>query len=464
MEFKDLGLSDAVLRAVEDAGYKIPTPIQEQAIPAVQMCRDVLGLAQTGTGKTGAFTIPMIDALASGRAKARMPRSLILTPTRELAAQISENFIKYGKYHPLTMALIVGGTSMDEQIGKLDKGVDVLIATPGRLLDLFGRGKILLADIKILVIDEADRMMDMGFIPDLEKISSILPPVRQTLFFSATMPPEIKKLSEKFLSNPKVITVSPPSSTSTNVEQFLIHVPHSRAKQGAFWQLFQKEDVKNGFVFCNRKRDINDVCKFMKSKGIKAGQLHGDMDQSSRTDTLSRFKAGETDILVCSDVAARGLDVQGMSHVFNWDVPFHSEDYVHRIGRTGRAGAKGRAFTFAVPDDFKNLGFIEKLIGKKIPIFEGVSPPEGSENLPEWQGSGGGERPARGRQDRGRESEARRKKIDSGENVAQRERHHNRREKTDHNSGGRQRNHPDIESEANSGGFGDDVPSFLQRK
>src|SRR5690606_16565952 len=270
MEFKDLGLSDGILRAVEEAGYKEPTPIQAQAIPAIQMCRDVLGLAQTGTGKTAAFTIPMIDALAGGRAKARMPRSLILSPTRELAAQISENFVKYGKYHPLSMALIVGGTSMDEQVRNIDKGVDVLIATPGRLLDLFARGKILLADIKILVIDEADRMMDMGFIPDLEKIDSILQPMRQTLFFLAHIPTEFKKLADKFLNNPKIITVSPPSSTSDNVEQFLVRVPNARRKKDIFYALYQSEDVKNAFVFCNRKRDIDDVCKFMRSRRIKA--------------------------------------------------------------------------------------------------------------------------------------------------------------------------------------------------
>ncbi|MBU6476284.1 MAG: DEAD/DEAH box helicase, partial [Alphaproteobacteria bacterium] len=321
--FKDLGLSEPVLKAIEDVGYKHPSPIQAQAIPIVLMCRDVLGLAQTGTGKTAAFTMPMIDILAGGRAKARMPRSLILSPTRELAAQIAENFDKYGKYHPLTHALIVGGTSMDEQIKNLDRGVDVLIATPGRLLDLFGRGKILLADIKILVIDEADRMLDMGFIPDLEKIASLLPPVRQTLFFSATMPPEIKKLADKFLVNPKTVSVSPPSSTASNVEHFLVNVSHSQNKSSEFHRIFQQEDVKNAFIFCNRKRDINDVCKFIRSKGIKADKLHGDMEQSERTVALNAFKEGASQVLVCSDVAARGLDVQGMSHVFNWDVPFH---------------------------------------------------------------------------------------------------------------------------------------------
>lgn len=434
MEFKDLGLTEGLLKAIEEAGYKNPTPIQAEAIPAIQMCRDVLGLAQTGTGKTGAFTMPMIDVLAGGRAKARMPRSLILSPTRELAMQTAENFDKYGKYHPLSHALIVGGTSMDEQISRLDRGVDVLIATPGRLLDLFGRGKILLADIKILVIDEADRMMDMGFIPDLEKIVSILPPIRQTLFFSATMPPEIKRLADKFLSNPKIITVSPPSSTSANVKHFIVNVPHFKHKQNAFYKLYQQEEVKNAFVFCNRKRDINEVRRFMKGKGIKVAALHGDMDQSERVVALNSFKAGETQILVCSDVAARGLDIQGMSHVFNWDVPFNAEDYVHRIGRTGRAGMSGRAFTFATPNDEKPVRQIQKLIGNKIEVMDldlGKAPPKPPEK----------ERPAPA--------------------IRQKERHHNRKTKQDHRH--RHVDNIEIDEESKGGMFGDDVPSFLRK-
>lgn len=439
--FKDLGLSEAVLKAIEDSGYKHPTPIQEQAIPIALMCRDVLGLAQTGTGKTGAFTIPMIDILAGGRAKARMPRSLILSPTRELAAQISDNFTKYGKYHPLQQALIVGGTSMDEQIRNLDRGVDVLIATPGRLLDLFGRGKILLADIKILVIDEADRMLDMGFIPDLEKIASLLPPIRQTLFFSATMPPEIKKLADKFLSNPKTVSVSPPSSTSANVEQFLVNAANFRDKQSVFFRLFKQEDVKNAFVFCNRKRDINEVCRFMKSKGIKAAGLHGDMEQDARTAALNAFKEGSSQVLVCSDVAARGLDVQAMSHVFNWDVPNHPEDYVHRIGRTGRAGAKGRAFTFSTPNDFKAVHLIEKLIGKKIEVFSfgGAAPSEETAAAPVVEQKQHNQRNDRHRQP----------KKDRPPQEKRRSRHEE---------------HHNILSEENNGTFGGDVPSFLRGK
>lgn len=442
MEFKDLGLSDEVLKAVLEAGYVNPTPIQEQTIPAIQMCRDVLGLAQTGTGKTAAFTLPMIDALSGGRAKARMPRSLILSPTRELAAQIAENFVKYGKYKTLNMALIVGGTSMDEQVRNLEKGVDVLIATPGRLLDLFDRGKIILADIKILVIDEADRMMDMGFIPDLEKIVSIIPPMRQTLFFSATMPNEIKKLADKYLSNPKQIAVATQSSMNADVEHFMVHLPNPRQKQTAFTKLYAQEDVKNAFVFCNRKRDIDEVCKFMRSKGLKAAALHGDMDQSQRTEALNKFKADEVQILVCSDVAARGLDVSGISHVFNWDVPFHAEDYVHRIGRTGRAGAKGRAFTLATPLDEKQLRSIENLIKKAIPVLD--------------LGMG----------------QERDEKKEAAVAVVPKERHHNRHQKQDHGVQRekpvkdltRQRNHPDIEREDNDGSFGGDVPSFLKKK
>lgn len=432
MEFKDLGLSEGILKAVEEAGYKEPTPIQAQAIPAIQMCRDVLGLAQTGTGKTAAFTIPMIDALAGGRAKARMPRSLILSPTRELAAQISENFEKYGKYHSqLSMALIVGGTSMDQQIRNLERGVDVLIATPGRLLDLFDRGKILLADIKLLVIDEADRMMDMGFIPDLEKIVSILPPIRQTLFFSATMPGPIKKLADKYLNNPKVITVSAPSSTSVNVEQFLVNVGHPRSKTTTFLKIYEQEDVKNAFIFCNRKRDINEVCRYMKSRHITCAPMHGDMEQDERTAALNKFKAGEIQMLICSDVAARGLDVQGMSHVFNWDVPYNAEDYVHRIGRTGRAGATGRAFTMVLPSDEKALSNIHKLIGRTITVLELAGGQPTATEKPEV--------PA----------------------VKQKERRHNRQQKQ-----GNRRRQPveDLDEEASTGSFGDDVPSFLQKR
>lgn len=368
MLFSELGLGSEVLRAVEEVGYTTPTPIQEKAIPWVLQGRDVLGCAQTGTGKTASFTLPMIEILGRGRAKARMPRSLILEPTRELAAQVAENFELYGKYHKLNMALLIGGESFGDQIKKLERGVDVLIATPGRMMDLFDRGNILLTDIKILVIDEADRMLDMGFIPDIERIVSLLPRKRQTLFFSATMPPEIKRLADKFLTTPEEVTVSAPASTATTVAQHLL-VVNEHDKREALRCLIATDDVKNAFIFCNRKKDIAVVHGSLVKHGFNAGALHGDMVQSKRTETLEAFKAGSIDLLVCSDVAARGIDISNVSHVFNFDTPHHSEDYVHRIGRTGRAGKSGRAFTIATPEDGKLVQAIEKLIGKEIPRF-----------------------------------------------------------------------------------------------
>jgi len=348
MSFESLGLSAPVLQAVADKGYTEPTPIQEKAIPIVLMGRDVLGCAQTGTGKTASFVLPMIDILSEGRAKARMPRSLILEPTRELAAQVSENFEIYGKNHKLNMALLIGGVSFPDQERVLERGADVLIATPGRLLDHIERGGILLNDVKILVIDEADRMLDMGFIPDVERIVGLLPQLRQTLFFSATMPPEIKRLADRFLSNPKEVTVSPPASAGTNIVQGLVVVAEAE-KREALRALIKSQEIKNALVFCNRKRDVALLHTSLKKDGFNAGALHGDMSQPARTETLERFKAGEIQILVASDVAARGLDIVDMSHVFNFDVPFSPEDYVHRIGRTGRAGRIGHSFTLATP-------------------------------------------------------------------------------------------------------------------
>ncbi len=367
MSFEELGLNENILKAIADCGYTEPTPIQAKAIPAVLMARDVVGLAQTGTGKTAGFTLPMIEILSGGRAKARMPRSLILSPTRELAAQIAENFDTYGKYCNLSKALLTGGTSMGEQIKLLERGVDVLIATPGRLLDLFERGQILLTDIKILVIDEADRMMDMGFIPDIERIVSLVPFTRQTLLFSATMPPEIKKLSDKFLSNPKEVSVARAATTAKNVEQFLVHADY-RKKNEILEKIIRQEDVQNAFIFCNRKRDIDGLVKWLKGKGYDARGLHGDMAQKNRTETLEDFKAGKITLLVCSDVAARGIDVNDVSHVFNFDVPMTADDYVHRIGRTGRAGSTGRAWMLTTPKEDKYLDAIEKLIKTKIAV------------------------------------------------------------------------------------------------
>jgi superfamily II DNA/RNA helicase len=380
VSFADLGLSEPILRAVQEMGYLHPTPIQEQAIPVVLMGRDVLGAAQTGTGKTAGFTLPMLDILAGSRARARMPRSLILEPTRELALQVAENFVQYGKYLKLAHALIIGGESMTDQRDLLTRGVDVVIATPGRLLDMFERGGLLLTDTRLLVIDEADRMLDMGFIPDVERIVSLLPRNRQTLFFSATMAPEIRRLGGAFLQNPKEITVAPPASVATTITQGLgLVTVHD--KREALRRLIRKEDVQNALIFSNRKRDVDILYKSLKRHGFGVGALHGDMSQPVRFATLEKFRAGELRLLVCSDVAARGLDIGGLSHVFNFDVPHHAEDYVHRIGRTGRAGREGRAFTLATPDDRLAVEAIEALIGKPIPriAVEGLDPVEWSE-------------------------------------------------------------------------------------
>src|SRR5215217_4290910 len=362
MNFESLGLSPLVLQAVIDKGYTEPTPIQEKAIPIVLMGRDVLGCAQTGTGKTASFVLPMIDILSEGRAKSRMPRTLILEPTRELAAQVAENFEIYGKNHKLNMALLIGGVSFPDQERALERGADVLIATPGRLLDHIERGGILLNDVKILVIDEADRMLDMGFIPDVERIVGLLPKNRQTLFFSATMPPEIRRLADAFLNDPAEIAVAPPASPAATVEQALV-VVEPRDKREALRRLIASEDVSNALIFCNRKRDVDILFRSLTRHGFDTAALHGDMPQPKRTETLERFKNSEIRLLVASDVAARGLDIQGLSHVFNFDVPHHAEDYVHRIGRTGRAGRRGRAFMLATPEDGKAVATIEKLIG-----------------------------------------------------------------------------------------------------
>jgi superfamily II DNA/RNA helicase len=372
MKFSDLGLSPAILDAVAEAGYENPTPIQEQAIPHILMARDLVGVAQTGTGKTAGFTLPMIEILSSGRARARMPRSLILEPTRELAAQVAENFEIYGKNTKLSMALLIGGVSFSDQEDKLDRGVDVLIATPGRLLDHFERGKVLLADIKILVIDEADRMLDMGFIPDVERIMKMLPAMRQTVMFSATMPPEIKRLADSYMMNPRQVEVARSATAAETVTQGLVRVAGSfKEKRHALRELIRAENVKNAIIFCNRKRDVTVVSQSLQRHGFNAAGLHGDMHQSARMETLAKFRDGEIELLVASDVAARGLDIPNMSHVFNFDVPMHAEDYIHRIGRTGRAGNEGHAYTLATRDDAKFLGGVERLLGKPIPPIGG---------------------------------------------------------------------------------------------
>lgn len=369
MTFDDFGLSEDVLKAIRESGYETPTPIQAEAIPVALMGRDILGSAQTGTGKTAAFTLPMIEALSTGRSRARMPRALILEPTRELAAQVADNFDKYGKYLKLTHALLIGGEFMSEQLKTLERGVDVLIATPGRLIDMFERGKIMMSDVKIFVIDESDRMLDMGFIPDVEKIASLLPPLRQTMLFSATMPPEIKRLADQFLMNPKSISVAPPASPAETVEQAKI-ICQPRDKRSILRHVMQGEDIVNAIVFCNRKRDVDVLVKSLVSHKINAAALHGDMVQFKRMETLDRFKRGEVDILVASDVAARGLDIVTVSHVFNFDVPHHADDYIHRIGRTGRAGRSGKSFTLVTDDDAKSLAAIERLIKREVPLIE----------------------------------------------------------------------------------------------
>jgi superfamily II DNA/RNA helicase len=375
VRFEDLGLGPQILKAVADSGYVTPTPIQARGIPKVLAGKDIIGIAQTGTGKTASFTLPMIEILGRGRAKARMPRTLILEPTRELAAQVAESFERYGKYSKLSMALLIGGVSFDEQDKKLDRGVDVLIATPGRLLDHFERGKLMLTGVQILVIDEADRMLDMGFIPDVERIAKLIPFTRQTLFYSATMPPEIQRLTDQFLQAPVRIEVSRPATAASTIVQTAIEVPGGDwSKRETLRRLIREHDVKNAIVFCNRKRDVDVVAKSLTKHGFSAAPLHGDLDQSVRTKTLDSFRAGEISILVASDVAARGLDIPSVGHIFNFDVPFQPDDYVHRIGRTGRAGRSGHALMLVNRHDEKNFAAIEKLIGAKIErrVMEGL--------------------------------------------------------------------------------------------
>jgi superfamily II DNA/RNA helicase len=374
MTFNELELDPNVLKAIDEAGYKEPTPIQAQAIPYALQGRDVLGIAQTGTGKTASFTLPMITILAKGRARARMPRSLILCPTRELAAQVAENFEIYGKHVKLSMALLIGGVSFKDQDKLIDRGVDVLIATPGRLLDHFERGKLMMTGIEIMVVDEADRMLDMGFIPDIERIFKLTPFTRQTLFFSATMPPEITRLTQEFLHNPERIEVAPPATTAETVAQKVCCFRASRKdradkeKREVLRRLIKAEGdaVNNAIVFCNRKRDVDIVFKSLRKHDFNVAALHGDLDQSVRMQVLDGFRAGDIQILIASDVAARGLDIPNVSHIYNFDVPIHSEDYVHRIGRTGRAGRTGKAFTLCLPFEEKHLDKIETLVGQKI--------------------------------------------------------------------------------------------------
>ncbi|MER9407247.1 DEAD/DEAH box helicase [Mesorhizobium caraganae] len=424
LTFSDLGLSPKVLSAVTDAGYTVPTPIQAGAIPHALLGKDILGIAQTGTGKTASFVLPMLTRLEKGRARARMPRTLILEPTRELAAQVEENFIRYGKNHKLNIALLIGGVSFDEQDKKLERGADVLIATPGRLLDHRERGKLLLNGVEILVIDEADRMLDMGFIPDIERICEMIPFTRQTLFFSATMPPEITKLTEKFLHAPVRVEVSKAASAAPNIIQRLVKSGSKPwDKRETLRNLMKAEDaeLKNAIIFCNRKVEVSELFRSLLKYDFDAGALHGDMDQRARMQMLANFRDGKLRYLVASDVAARGLDIPDVSHIFNYDVPIHAEDYVHRIGRTGRAGRSGKSFTIATKSDTKYIDAIERLIGNKIEWHDGdlstVVASESSEDEAPRRGRGAPRRA--GRKDDDRKAHDRK---DSGERKP-RERH-----------------------------------------
>ncbi|WP_050420254.1 DEAD/DEAH box helicase [Bradyrhizobium tropiciagri] len=436
MSFSNLGLSDKVLAAVAATGYTTPTPIQEQAIPHVLARRDVLGIAQTGTGKTAAFVLPMLTLLEKGRARARMPRTLILEPTRELAAQVKEQFDKYGAGQKLNVALLIGGVSFGDQDSKLMRGVDVLIATPGRLLDHTERGGLLLTGVELLVIDEADRMLDMGFIPDIERICKLVPFTRQTLFFTATMPPEISRITEAFLHNPARIEVSKPATTAVTVTQ--LQVPAGREahdKREILRRLLRDaKDLNNAIIFCNRKREVAVLHKSLQKHGFSVGALHGDMDQSARTAALDQFRKGEIPLLVASDVAARGLDIPAVSHVFNFDVPHHPDDYVHRIGRTGRAGRTGTAISIVTSLDSKSMTAIEKLIGQPIPRAEGdftvhneasdedAAPRRSRSREGSRDGARGGRKPRREREARHGEREPRHDQEPRQERAAKPER------------------------------------------
>jgi superfamily II DNA/RNA helicase len=478
MSFAELGLSDKVQQAVAAAGYTEPTPIQAQAIPHVLSRRDVLGIAQTGTGKTAAFTLPMLTLLETGRARARMPRTLILEPTRELAAQVEDNFDKYGINHRLSVALLIGGMSFGDQDAKITRGVDVLIATPGRLLDHFERGKLLLTGVELLVIDEADRMLDMGFIPDIERIVKLVPFTRQTLFFSATMPPEIQRLADAFLHNPVKVEVARAASTASTITQRLVATGREDyEKRETLRELIRDAtDLQNAIVFCNRKRDVAVLHRSLQKHGFAAVALHGDMDQHARMAALDSFRTGEMPILVASDVAARGLDIPAVSHVFNFDIPHHAEDYVHRIGRTGRAGRSGQSFTLVSPGEEKSLAAIEKLIGQPVE-WQGPTLAE----RPHSEGSsrrrgGRGEERSRGRKVKVRSSDRGRGRVEEPREEAPvarpaqppREEQQSRRPRPERNErspdrGYQGRSRRDEDTDEPVIGLGDHVPAFLMR-
>jgi superfamily II DNA/RNA helicase len=463
--FSDLSLDPRVLQAVSDAGYVTPTPIQVQAIPHALEGRDVLGIAQTGTGKTGAFVLPMVTHLSKGRARARMPRSLVLCPTRELAAQVAEQFEKYSAHVKLSMALLIGGVSFKDQDKLIDRGVDVLIATPGRLLDHFERGKLMLTGVQIMVVDEADRMLDMGFIPDIERIFKLVPFTRQTLFFSATMPPEIVRLTTEFLHNPVRVEVARQASVVETIDQFVVkHAPRRRdsadaEKREVLRRLIRAEGdaLTNGIIFCNRKRDVDVLAKSLKRHGFDAQAMHGDLDQKLRMKILQAFRDGELKLLIASDVAARGLDIPNVSHIFNFDVPIHSEDYVHRIGRTGRAGRSGKSITLCLPHEEKYLAKIVELVKKAIPPME--SPLPKGEELPERE-------PRRHGTDRRRERGDRSRRPEPRADARPEPRADARPEPRAERAAG-ERPAPEPRRPARGGdrvpGMGDHVPAFLMR-
>ncbi len=479
--FTELGLAEPILRALQTQGYTQPTPIQTKAIPVALSGDDILGIAQTGTGKTASFVLPMLTLLEKGRARARMPRTLILEPTRELAAQVEQSFEIYGQNHRLTVALLIGGVSFADQLKKLDRGADVLIATPGRLLDHFERGKLLLNAVDTFVVDEADRMLDMGFIPDIERICKMLPPSRQTVFFSATMPSEIQSLVDQFLRNPERIEVAPPSSTAKTITQGIVASGNKPWEKRSVLRnlLTDAKELQNAIVFCNRKRDVATLFRSLNKHGFNAGALHGDMDQTSRMATLDKFKSGELSILVASDVAARGLDIPTVSHVFNFDLPTHAEDYVHRIGRTGRAGREGVALSIATRNDTKYLDAIEKLIDEKIAWQgDGSFPEQGEEDEESGKSRKGSRNSRRGRsgkkdKDSAAPREARERKESTASSEASEERkprgrkerpeRHNEnpeggsRNRTPQGRGRRGRDRDDKQVI----GMGDHVPAFL---
>lgn len=462
--FQDLALSAPILKAVEAMGYTHPTPIQALATPAILAGRDVLGVAQTGTGKTASFTLPLLEKLSKSRARARMPRSLILEPTRELALQVAENFKLYGAHLRLTHALLIGGGKLNEQRDILNRGVDVLIATPGRLLDMFDRGGLLLTQTDTLVIDEADRMLDMGFIPDIERIVSLLPRQRQTLFFSATMAPEIRHLADNFLNNPKEITIARQSSVASTITEGLLIV-EKRDKNRAISALLRHDDVQNAIIFCNRKRDVDSLEHYLTKQKFSVGHLHGDLAQDVRFETLERFRSGELSILVCSDVAARGIDIGGLSHVVNYDLPFNAEDYVHRIGRTGRAGKEGIAYSLATPDEQKLLAAVEALTGKKIEAIE-------VEDFPSLQWRGEDEAKPSHKKDgakntrQGRNKRAPEAKTDEQPTPPKKQASRAllpEARKHDHKRSGRAELLPPVpETNGMQDGFGENVPAFMK--